>query len=322
MTDSKYDISKGKELYKAVTSLSNLDRTEEDFLGKLHDQEYAKKVYNTFKEDNLLGAKDEKSFLDSLGFNKSSEPAKVEQSVPQKDSSSFFGVQMPNIDDLLSVEIPQVAPVVPKVPDMTMKVLENPFGQTKKLGEMRMADFVGETPEQRLMAQINTLGTDAISDAAKAETIKAEIEKQLRDIDANNADFLKEYTTKLQEAGVNDTNLHHDSWSPIMPWNYKKRKEDGKYLDDHAAYYNSLMEKKKQLQRQYDLVNTFSKYANYGRQLGVQKQLSSMVSNGDLPAYAMETLTSAKSEEERDAYLKSLYDSNEIDKDTMKDIYN
>jgi hypothetical protein len=255
--------------------------------------------------------------LDSLGFNKPSEPAKVEQSVPQKDSSSFFGVQMPNIDDSLSVEIPQVAPVAPKTPDLTIKTNLDKTVDKLGNGELRISDIVGESPEQRVVAEINSLGGDKIADLANAEGVSSNIQKQLDELNEQYGSFLAEYEMRKTE----NTASINDPWMPSTA-GFRRRRENADFLSENSKLYEHINAKQKALYRQKELVDSYKQYAEFGRQLEVGKQLSSYVSSGKISDDTFKILRSNGSEKAKEEYLTRLYNRGEIDKETLKGIYN
>ena len=317
MNDSKYNIEKGKELYNQITSTYPdfaQQRSENDFLEKLKGEDYAKNVYNVFKDDVFLGAKDESAFLDSLGFNKPSAPTsdvvKPTQETTQP-AMQDLGVQIP------SVEMPTTQYAIPSKVDTTIQTKFDPVAKMQNNGQLRIADIVGETPEQRVVSEINNLGKDVVADVANSEAISANIQKQLDELNSQYGEFLAEYETKKGEMFANVT----DPWMLSMPAGYRKRKENADFLDKNKALYDELSAKQAALFRQKELIDSYKQYAHFGRQLEVGKRLSSYVSSGKISDDTFKILRSTGSEKAKEQYLTRLYERGEIDKDTLKEIY-
>ena len=332
MTDYKFNKEKAKKVYDTISDNGGMRSTESQFYDKLNDESFVKNVYQTLKNDGiqLLDAPDEGSFLDSLGFNKH-QPERQEQEIvesenkkaptPQYDSDSL----KIHIPDSINTEIPKVQYEAPKTPNYQLDVPSSlqqkpvlPVGQP----QMSILDIIGETPQQRIQAEINSLGENAIMDSARADAIKADIENEMKAIDKANEQFLKEYDRILKENDNRDINLHHDSWSPALPWNYKKKKEENEFITANSERYQNIQRRKEALHRQIDLLDTYKQYSDFGRQIEVAKEMLAMVSNGTLTQNAFDNLRSTRNKKAQEAEMLRLYQNGEIDKNALKELYN
>lgn len=337
MEQNRYNPEVAKRLYDQASAIGTSKLSKDDFFGKLNEDGYAEKIYDRFKSKygvNLLDAPDAKSLRDSLysqpattgGLSKEDEDVlkeldnKVEAPTPKQRKTDFFGVNVPNIDDSLSVEIPQVAPVAPKVPDMELKMSEkqeglpNPFHKPE-----RMSDIVGESLSDRIQKQINILGESAVMDAARADALYTDVETKLAQMKNQYGDFINEYNRRSTKQASDDRLVYTEHW---VPWGLgtKQSKEDRDWINANSAKYDRIQRDIRAIERQKELISTYKQLATVDRSIAQGEVLSSMVSDGDIPQETMDILRSGANQAIKDDHVRRMVADGKIDTDTANKI--
>lgn len=337
MEQNRYNPEVAKRLYDQASAIGTSKLSKDDFFGKLNEDGYAEKIYDRFKSKygvSLLDAPDAKSLRDSLysqpattgGLSKEDEDVlkeldnKVEAPTPKQRKTDFFGVNVPNIDDSLSVEIPQVAPVAPKVPDMELKMSEkqeglpNPFHKPE-----RMSDIVGESLSDRIQKQINILGESAVMDAARADALYTDVETKLAQMKNQYGDFINEYNRRSTKQASDDRLVYTEHW---VPWGLgtKQSKEDRDWINANSAKYDRIQRDIRAIERQKELISTYKQLATVDRSIAQGEVLSSMVSDGDIPQETMDILRSGANQAIKDDHVRRMVADGKIDTDTANKI--
>ena len=340
MRPKKYNPDVAKELYNQAVRIGTSKISEDDFYNKLETEDgYAERVYDRYKSKygvSLLDAPDAQSLRDSLyaqnapvspGTESPAEPAvdeealaeldkKVEMPKKKKERSPFFGVEMPNIDEYLDTEIPQVYPAAPKAPDMELKFdkkQEDPLKLYRK--PEKFSDVVGEDIEDRIQRQMSILGNGETPNVAIADDLQKSIEEQLDQYKKENGAFLIEYNSKSRPDNTQAIDAYHEG-GPIGWMFNKKSKEDRDWVNANSAKYQEIQRNIRAMERQKELLHTYRQLAVVDRSVAQGEQLSSMVSNGDITEETMELLRSDVSPVVKEEHIRRKVASGEIDQDT------
>lgn len=339
MGKNRYNPEVAKRLYDEAVSIGSSKLSQDDFFNRLNEDGYAEKIYNRYKEKygvSLIDAPDAQSLRDSLyaqnapvspGTESPAEPAvdeealaeldkKVEIPKKKKERSPFFGVEMPNIDEYLDTEIPQVYPAAPKVPDMELKFdkkQEDPLKPYRK--PEKFSDVVGEDIEDRIQRQMSILGNGETPNVAIADDLQKSIDEQLDQYKKENGAFLIEYNSKSRPDNTQAIDAYHEG-GPIGWMFAKQSKEDRDWVNSNSAKYQEIQRNIRAMERQKELLHTYRQLAVVDRSVAQGEQLSSMVSNGDITEETMELLRSDVSPVVKEEHISRKVASGEIDPDT------
>lgn len=198
MTENKFNPDAAKRLYEEATSIGTSKVSENDFYNSLNDSEYARIVYNRYKDKygvNLLGAEDDSSFLSTLGYNvpyagnktkeqepkfslKRPEEPKKENKVETPES---FNTRIPNIqtvkDDVTGEDV-SVDMDIPKTPDMTVKMpnsldrfKQSPLGESNLSKRIFGVDSIleQESPQEKAWKEVYNSAPEAMANLGKDE---------------------------------------------------------------------------------------------------------------------------------------------------------
>lgn len=314
--------SKIKELYSDIMSLGgNFPLSEQEFSDNMQDKDFAKMIYGVTSSGgvNLLGAKDEQTFLNTLGY----EQTQRETALKRREYLNNITAPTEPVEDISSLTTKEKDYSDGPKYNLFRQPEPNPVAyhtQEKPLAQQvfGVETVIGmETPEDKLNNQIAQLGEDKVNDVATIDSLIADKEKELADFDAVNGDFLREFENKDLQIRTNDPYL--SPWNPLT-LNIGK-KEDKRFVDENYDKFNQLQNQRKAIKNTLETMDTYRQYAEWDRSVAVAERLSGMVSNGEINDYHMEMLRSISDDKERDDYLLSLYNNGKISQETLKDIH-
>lgn len=306
------------QIYNTIASKGGYPYSRAEFGEIMADRDNAKYIYNTHKQltgENLIGAPDENSFLDSLGMRskkdllqdaiKQNATPEVASNTTTTDAPSFG---LPTAEDNLKTPKDSV------LPQGSSRVVS--AAPVKSADEV-IAEY---TPAERVIDESKMLGEDTINDALITESLAASTEDRLAQWHKDNDAFIAEYEKRMNATSSTPHNVYTEGFNPMQIFANRQSNDDRKFINANSAKYNELIRQRDAIQRTKETVDTMKQYAEWDRHVGVEKELSSLVDKGELTDFDMKTLTKVSDEKEKVEELTNMYNQGRISEDTFNKI--
>lgn len=336
------------EIYHNIISKANFPYSRAEFGEMMQDKDNAKYFYNTYKSeygDNLLGAPDEDSFLDSLGMrskadllNEATPDIMQRDAAPAMDSTPMQANKSVATDmapvEVPSMELPTAEDNLNAIKERGNELVQNntetPKDSVLPQGGARILDAAPQksaeqviseyTPVERVVEEGHIIGEDKITDALMADNLIAQTDDRLAQWHKENDEFIAEYEKRMSSTDSNAHNLYSESFSPMQIFANRKSRKDKEFINANSAKYNELIRQRDAIQRTKETVETMKKYTDFDRSVAIGEEMSSMVDKGELADFDMKTLRDISDDKERLDALTDMYNQGRISEDTFNKI--